>query len=372
MGNVFELNVPTKIYYGRENFGDSLKRVNESSDLLNTSILVVTTGGSLYKNGYIDLLKNELNHFGQCNIFDQITANPKLEEIEAAIDFARRNNISTIVGFGGGSAIDAAKAVSAGVKSTISVTDMFRSGVEPKEALPIIAIPTTAGTGSELSKATIINDVEMRVKGGMRGNKLYPTVAIVDSAFTDSMPFGVTMETGFDVLAHAMESYVSKKASPYTMMLSEYVLRNAGNAIRVLIENLIDKKARDVMSYCSMLMGINLGNASTALPHRMQYPLGIHSGISHGAGLAMLYPSWIKHEREVEKEKIDAILKILGVCDIKDILSPMGLLKCIKDTGISREECMKLKNEVAGSINNDSLAQKEGIIELIYQESWEI
>ena len=107
-----------------------------------------------------------------------------------------------VVGFGGGSALDAAKAIAVGIAEKEEIKEFFDSGREPEHTLPVIAIPTTAGTGSELSKAAILTDEVQKRKNGIRGKVMYPVIAVVDSFFTESVPQQITMETGFDVLAH--------------------------------------------------------------------------------------------------------------------------------------------------------------------------
>ena len=191
-----------------------------------------------------------------------------------------------------------AKAVAAGAGTSEDIDEYFYNGRELVDhVLPVIAIPTTAGTGSELSKAAIITDDVRRIKSGIRGAGLYPKVAIVDSIFTESVPYHITMETGFDVIAHAMESYISNAASPFTRMQSEYAAAIAGKMLPRLASDMQDTEARKYMSYASMIMGINLGNASTGLPHRLQYPLGAMTDTSHGAGLSALYTAWVYYEQ---------------------------------------------------------------------------
>ncbi len=368
----YSLYVPTKVHYGRNITQSVIETIQSSTNILSGRIMIVTTGGSLYRLGYMESLINVLEKSGDVVTFDEISANPRLSDIEKGIEIARNENVDCVIGFGGGSSLDAAKAISAGtVMKETGITKTFREGTEPTNRLSLIAIPTTAGTGSELSKAAIINDEERGIKGGLRGEKLYPDIAIVDSAFTDSIPFKTTMETGFDVLAHAIESYLSRKSTPFTAMLSEYVIKEAGKAIRELITDLNNKFARDVMSYCSMVMGINLGNVGTALPHRMQYPVGVHSCSIHGEGLAIIYPTWLKYEAKYEIEKVNIVKQLLGISDIKELLMKMELYKGMKDIGIQFEEIGKMVSEVSGSIENDSAVAEENVIRKIYEESWE-
>lgn len=372
MTNNYSLYVPTKVHYGRKIIEKAIETIQSGTNIMSRRILIVTTGGSLYRFGHIEMLADILNKSGDVIIFDEISANPKLKDIEKGIEIARKEKVDCVIGFGGGSSLDAAKAIAVGaLLENTSITEVFRGGIEPTDRLPLIAIPTTAGTGSELSKAAILNDEERGVKGGLRGEKLYPDAAIVDSAFTDSIPFKTTMETGFDVLAHAIESYVSRKSSPFTAMLSEYAIREAGKAIQELISDLNNKSARDIMSYCSMIMGINLGNVGTALPHRMQYPIGAHSHSSHGEGLAILYPAWLKYEEKYEKDKVDKIKHLLGISNIQELLEHMELYKGMKDVDIQFEEVERMTMEVSGSIENDPASVEENVIRKIYIESWE-
>ena len=268
---LYQVAIPTKIYFGRNIWEEALK-VQEA--ILQGNVMIVTTGRSLYRLGYVEELRKCLQNCSCIKnivIFDTISANPKLSEVRKGILLGKQERTDVIVGFGGGSAMDAAKAIAAGVKSEVRIEDLFYQGGEPgADTLPVIAIPTTAGTGSELSKAAIITDDVRKIKSGIRGRALYPFAAIVDSYFTESVPFQVTMETGFDVLAHAAESYISRSASPYTKMQSETAIQIVGKYLPRLAENLKDEKAREKMSFASMIMGINLGNASTCLPHRLQ------------------------------------------------------------------------------------------------------
>lgn len=307
------------------------------------NIMLVTTGRSLARLGYVEELAETIRRCSSAErvlVFDCVSANPRLSEVRKGILEGKENRIRAVVGFGGGSAIDGAKAIAAGVGMDEEIGELFYGGKEPGRALPVIAIPTTAGTGSELSRAAIITDEENRKKGGIRGAALYPKAAIVDSAFTDSVPFAVTMETGFDVFAHAMESYLSLAGSPYTRMQSEYGIQAVGKYLPRLAQDLGDKEARDRLSFASMIMGINLGNAGTCLPHRLQYPVGARTDTSHGAGLAALFTAWISCEHGHAPSVVER-----------------GLLEA-------------MASEVAGNINHDPAARDKEIIMKLYALSF--
>lgn len=379
--NIFQIDMPTKVYFGRQILEDAIQK---EAGFFQGKLLIVTTGRSLNRIGYVTRLREILRDMPKVDkilVFDQISANPKLHEITRAAALGTENGVNLVVGFGGGSALDAAKATAAAIGMQRSAEELFFDAIEPDErTLPIVAIPTTAGTGSELSKAAIVSDEATHKKGGIRGRHLFPKLAIVDSAFTESVPFATTMETGFDVLAHAMESFISRAASSYTRMLSEEAVRIVGTYLPGLAENLGDQEAREQMSYAAMLMGINLGNASTALPHRMQYPLGAYTDSSHGAGLAALYPTWIFHEYAVSEEKVKILIRLLtgaevgtaeqAAWEISHFLKRTKLPTNLRAIGVEEALLPTLTENVTGNLANDPLFSVPEIARTIYEEAW--
>lgn len=378
----YHINIPTNIYFGRDIWKESLKEIEY---VLNKNVMIVTTGRSLIKLGYLDNLKETMLKNTLINdiiVFDKVSANPRLSEAKEGIELAKKSKSDVIVGFGGGSAMDMAKAIALGAKADDAIEEYFYGNKEVgNEVLPIIAIPTTAGTGSELSRASIITDSEKKVKRGIRGDALYPKAAIVDSVFTESVPFDITMQTGFDVLAHAMESYVSKASSPYTQMQSECAIKLVGEMLPRLSLNLKDTEARKNMSYASMIMGINLGNASTGLPHRLQYPLGAFTDTSHGLGLAALYCAWLDYEYKYSQEKVEKMISTLmgenirgkNVCinEMQKFISSLKLPVTLKNMGIDRAQLRDMSEAVSGNLFNDPAAQEQDIIIKIYERAWE-
>ena len=203
----------------------------------------------------------------------------------------------------------------------------------------------------------------------------------MDSLFTDSVPFRVTMETGFDVFAHGMESYLSLAGSPYTRMQSECGIQIVGKYLPRLALDLEDKEARDKLSFASMIMGINLGNASTCLPHRLQYPLGAHTDTSHGAGLAVLFTAWINWEYEYAPAMVERGISLLmgqEICGkqacrekIRCFIEKLGLPLSLKELGVEKELLPVMASEVTGNVKNDLAAQEEEIITKLYAMSFD-
>ena len=374
-----KLNIPTKIYFGEGIVENTLE---SEKAILGNDVLIITTGGSLARLGHIDKLSEKLKGIlpGEVSIYDKISQNPDISEVAEAVAVGKEKKVTSVIGFGGGSAMDAAKATAVGIGSDIPVEKFLYESIEPgPETLPIIAIPTTAGTGSELSKGAIISSREKGIKTGIRGMAVLPKLAIVDPVYTWSVPLNVTMETGFDVFAHAAESFCSANANMFSEMLSETAIKTAGDSLRRLKADLDDHEARGRISYASMIMGLNLLNIGNCLPHRMQYPVGSATGTSHAAGLIALYPSWIGNEYDVAPEKINDIFSWLGLKNVhsceearsefEDFLKELGIYRTLSDLGVEEDDIDKLVSEVTGNLKSDRLSERDNILKDIYLES---
>ena len=376
----FVLDIPTKIHFGKTSVDDALTK---ETSLFGDVVMIICTGDSLKKLGFLDLLNEKINKVESIKkviYFDEVSANPDIEEIAKAIEIGKKESITSVIGFGGGSAIDAAKVVGFGVLSKNDIRDYIYKGTPVTgDVLPIISIPTTAGTGAELTKGAIVSSREKGIKTGIRGDLVTPVLAIVDPTFTYSVPYNITMDTGFDALTHAVESYLAVKADSFSEMLSEKAIKTISYSLRKLKENLNDYEARDNMSFSSMIMGFNVKNIGNCLPHRMQYPVGALTHTSHGAGLISLYPAWFGYEYEVSKEKVNEILKWLSYPEAKSakeakdsmrsFINEFGIYKSLTELGIESMDAKEIAAKVTGNLANDKLSEVEDIIETIYRES---
>lgn len=377
----FNLEIPTKIFFGVDVLSEAFKA---SKNIIKGKLMLITGKSSMRKLGYIDKIEKSLkenNDISEIVVFEGISPNPRVSEINDAINIGIKNGINVVIGLGGGSAIDAAKAIAVGIGAKENIDEYVLSQKNPgEETLPIVAIPTTAGTGSELSKGSIISFPEKNIKTGIRGENIYPKIAIVDPVFTYNVPKRITSETGFDVFTHAAETYLSKKANIFTEMLSIEVMKTVSKYLPLLIEDLNNKEAREKMSYASMLMGINLGNASTCLPHRLQYPIGAKTDSSHSAGLASIYKSWVYHSYEYSSDKYNLIGTIISgkkcnnkhevLNSLKEFLDKVCMNIYLSDLGILESDLQELCNNVSGSIESDHASCDENIIEKIYKSAY--
>lgn len=376
----FTFELSTKIYYGTNIIEEALKK---EAHMLAGKILVVTSGRSLETYGHLSrLLKSleDLPETEKVTVYKKVSANPQLEEVQEAVALGKLEKVQKVVGFGGGSALDAAKAVAVGIASEEKMEAYLLDGKEPtEETLPIIAIPTTAGTGSELSKGAIISSSFYHIKSGIRGKNILPCIAIVDAAYTWTVPKRITMETGFDVLAHAIESYMAVKANPFSEMLSEKAIKIVCENLILLYRNLNNREAREKMSFASMIMGLNLADVGTCLPHRMQYAIGACTESSHAAGLIALYPSWVQYEFEVNPKRFGQVLQWMGYSEIgtpiqarnvfESFLESMGVGYSLAELGFTEDRLDMLAEKVTGNLANDRLAENSGILKIIFRES---
>ena len=223
-------------------------------------------------------------------IFDGSAAEPPFENVDEALEICRSIDANIVVGVGGGSALDVAKGCAAMITNPGRLLDYAGTDKIPNRALPMIALPTTSGTGSEATPNAIFTDVQAKLKKGVVSPYLIPRVAIVDPALTLSAPAGVTAATGMDALTHAVESYTSRKATAQSELYSLEAIRLIALALRTAVHDGPNLEARRSMAIASFFAGIAIGNAGTAAVHALAYPLGGQFHIPHGVANALMLP----------------------------------------------------------------------------------
>lgn len=374
----FQYHLTTKIVFGRGKLSQLSELLPEYMD--KGTALIVSGKNAARKHGYLAQIEKYSKKAGwKTIVFDKISPNPKSDEINKAIKKIRKKDgkivCDLIIGLGGGSAIDAAKAISAGLYYD-SIEEIIGKTVD-QAYLPVIAIPLTAGSGAEVTKGAIITDTKIKIKSGIRGEALFPKVAIVDPELTLSLPPKVTAETGFDALTHAIESYVAGKASVTTDMYAEKAIELIAYNLERAIKDGSDIEARERMSLAALLGGMNIANASSCLPHRLQQAMGSVIDCSHGGGLAAVYPSWIRHAYPYAKEKFDNIAKIFGHTDCEEaIVEFMKRIKVdyrVKDFGAQKKQIKQFVSKVSGNLENDPMPLEmidKKLMKKIYEESF--
>jgi alcohol dehydrogenase class IV len=255
---------------------------------------LIVTDKQMVKFGYVKRLQELLIKAGlTSNVFDDTIPDPTDTVVLNGIDILKKNKNDAVIGFGGGSPIDTAKAIAVLSQYSKNIQDYKPPSTFDKKGLPIIAIPTTAGTGSEVTHHSVIIDTKSNnfEKISCRGEGFVPIVAIVDYELTLSKPRRLTIDSAIDTLTHGIEAYVSKKATMFSDRMALDTIRLVQENIYAVDKNPKDLKAREGLMLAATLGGLAFSNASICLVHGMSRPLGSNFKVPHGLSNAMLLPT---------------------------------------------------------------------------------
>ncbi len=370
----FIFHTPTQVVFG----ADTFKSTNEHVKNLGKKCLIVTGKKAMKKFGHLDKLKKILIEDNyKVEIYDNISNDAKSSEVNAASEICRKKNIDFIIGLGGGSSIDAAKAISVGFDIENIESLIGTNLKDEKKSIPLVAIPTTAGTGSEVTKGAIITDVNKNFKSGIRGKQIFPRIAIIDPLLSLTMPRDVAATTGFDAFTHLFESYLAKKSNYFTDMLSLEGLKIVLTKLPESLNKPNDLILRSQICFAALLGGINVGNASTCLPHRLQQAMGSVKEIHqpHARGLASLYPFWVNKVYKYRKQKIENLKKFLqndeeGIEFIIKFMDKIKINNKLSDYNVKKDHIEIFIKNISGNIENDPIENKdEKLIKEIYSNS---
>lgn len=294
----FQFLCKPEIIYGANSISylpSIVKSINSKSLLI---VVDKKFSETIFFSDLLNLLKKEnIKYF----IFNKIEGEPTTEIGDECGEFAKENKCDCVCGIGGGSALDTAKAASILITNEGSVKDFQGLNKVPKPGVPKIMVPTTAGTGSEVTFTAVFIRKDIMKKGGINSPYLYPDYAILDPVLTISLPPNITASTGLDAFCHAIESYISRKSNFLTEIISLYAMKLIWDNILIAYENGEDINAREKMLYGSFLAGISLANAGVTAVHSLSYPLGGRFGIPHGVGNAMLLPYVLESDLQNDK-----------------------------------------------------------------------
>lgn len=266
---------------------DALEQSKAVIKTLGTKALVVS-GKVMSRIGNVKLVTDLLDEIGiGWAVYDDITGEPDDVMIDGGVEAYKANGCDFLIAIGGGSPMDSMKAIGALITNPGKIADYM--GKEITNPLPpMVAIPTTAGTGSEATQFTIITDTKTSIKMLLKGAVLIPDVAVVDATFTVSSPKSVTNATGLDALTHAVEGYTSKKASPLTDVFAIDAVKRIFKYLPRAYQNGEDIEAREEMILAALEAGVVINNSSVTLVHGMSRPIGANFHVPHGLSNAML------------------------------------------------------------------------------------
>ncbi len=278
----------------------------------------IVSGKSMIKQGHVGTLTNMLDRNGIGSVvFSEIPGEPTDKMIEEGYALYKEEDCDFIIGIGGGSPLDSAKAIGILATSGGKISD-YNGKVITEKLPPLVEIPSTAGTGSEVTPFTIITDTEHDIKMLLKGDPLMPKVAVVDPLFSMETPKNVTVATGLDALTHAVEAYTSKKAFPESDLFAVSAVKRIFEFLPQAVSDGTNKVAREEMAIAAYEAGISFGNSSVTVVHGMSRPIGALFHVPHGISNAMLLKECLTYVADGAYERFASLGRAIGAAEDSD------------------------------------------------------
>ncbi len=342
--------MPTRIISGP----DSLERLGREVSRINRKCLLVTGRRSSRYSGALDKVQDGLLEAKiESVLFDQVEPNPSIETISEGAELARAKGIRWVLGLGGGSAMDAAKAIALMTVSQDDIRHFFKGMKPARPPLPIVVVPTTSGTGSEVTPFAVITDQQEGDKFGLAMPQLFPSLAFLDPKLTLSMPSSVTVDTGLDALCHAIEALFSSGRSVFSDLFARSAMDRVISNLSVVRAEPECLEARSQMQLASMFAGMAIADTATLLPHAMGYPVTVRYNLPHGRSTAILTPAFLERLKETEPERVEFVGRLLGnAADaptaMRGFIESMGVAPRLGAYGVHEDDVLVFSEQVQG------------------------
>jgi len=309
MYKAFSFTGAKKIVFGCGSFSGLVGQVRD----LRAKKPFVAVDGNLAKLGVGDRIAEMFDRGGmKAVLYDRVLPEPPLEQADEGAGLALKGKCDIVIGIGGGSAMDVAKAVAVVAAHGAEAKDFLGLNRVPGPGLPTIMVPTTAGTGSEVTFTAVFVRHDLKKKEGMNSMFMYPDLALLDPELTLSLPPQPTAASGMDALCHAIESYTSVIASPASEMFSLRAIGLIAENLRTCVHNGGNLEAREAQMLGSLYAGIGLANAGVGAAHSLSYPLGGKYGISHGVANTLMLPRIMEFNLPGALEKFADVAEMMG------------------------------------------------------------
>ncbi|MEA3485579.1 MAG: iron-containing alcohol dehydrogenase [Candidatus Aerophobetes bacterium] len=384
----FIFYLPTKVYFGSQ----TLKKVGKEAEKLGKKALIVTGRNFARKTGVLKKVDDLLKKAGvEVALFKEVESNPSLKTVEEGVDLSKREGCDVIIGLGGGSAMDTAKGIAALSTNPGSLTSYLGRNKVERTPLPIIAIPTTAGTGSEVTPyATFVNKKKKPPRKEMITDRLIlPTVALVDPQLTLSLPLSLTADSGVDALSQAIESYISRKSQPLSEIFALKVVELLAQYLPRVMRNPENLEFRSFCLYASLLGGIAIAHTGTVIVHGMSYRLTSEFGIPHGRAVGVLLPWVCEFNLGSDYPKFSSLARALGektenlseeerakksIEKIRELLLQVGIPQNLKEKQIKEEKIEEFAEEMMENrrkiLANPRLPTLSDLVEIYKKALW--
>jgi alcohol dehydrogenase class IV len=383
----FNYHQSTRLLFGKG-------RINELAEVVlgyGKKALLVTTPASIpaLKFQYERVIRILADKGIEVAHYDGVIPNPTVDVISAGAKIAREFGADVIIGLGGGSSMDSAKAISVEATHEGTCWDyLFYKTPQPdlSRLIPVVAVSTTSGTGSQVTQVAVITNTQVRDKSALYNNILYPQVAIVDAELMLSVPEFITATTGFDVLCHAFESIINPGTSAYVELLGWEAITIVNENLPKVLANLNEIEAREKMAWADTLAGLCIANSGVTLPHGMGMAIGgMYPAIAHGEALAIVYPAFARFTWQAAIPPFANLARVLNpdlktitdleaaekaVDEIDKFLKKIGLWISLRDKGMPESEIELLAKQcmvLPDYKGNPRVATEEEMIELVKQ-----
>lgn len=352
--------------------------------LRGSKVLIVSDPG-ITDAGIPDRASSILSRGGfACRVFSGIRSDPPIEDGHASVVFAKDYKPDVIVGIGGGSSLDIAKLTSAMLTNSGPIDRYAGMELIENPGVPLILVPTTSGTGSEVTSICVLSDTANKIKRGIVSRHLYARTVLLDPELTLGLPPRITAITGMDALVHAIESYTGRRATPFTDALNLEAIRSIGANLRKAYVNGSDPEARKAMLYASCMAGIAFSNTQNALDHAIALALGGRFHLPHGLLTAFICPWVMEFNLDAAREKFMRIASALGengqrvrpdeagctaVEAVKSLLKDLNISTRLRDYGIPQDEFSAIAKSTVGAArligNNPRDVTEHDVINLL-------
>lgn len=374
----FSYHMPADLRFGRglaDKIGDICKEIGGEK------VLVVTGTGSTKRSGLLDRVLDSLKAAGLgAAVFDKVTQNPLTTTVYEGVELAKAEGCGVILGVGGGSIMDAAKAIAFCTVNAGDVSDYIFGKKQGAGALPIVLLPTTCGTGSEGNQIAVLTNPETKDKKALYTMQVMPRVSVIDPDVMTTMPKSVLSSVGFDAFTHSLEAYTSKKANPITDAQALLGMQLLADDLPKLVSGEGGAAEWEAVSLAATLGGMVIGAAGVSAAHGMEHPASGLKNIVHGRGLAALTPPIVERLATADPEKFARVSVLLGGSGAEDcadsirrFLKAIDLSVKLGDLGITAEDvpwmtenCMKIS---IGNLKNAPMTFSREEVEQIYREA---
>lgn len=382
----FGFRLKTEFVFG---WGEA-DRLGELTRPLGKKAMLVTGRGSMSRLGVTDRVRHCLEAAGiDVVLFDHIEPNPRTVTVDAGAALARAEGCEVVVGLGGGSAMDAAKGI-ATVAAGRPGDSIFAYAIqgeswsrEPAGALPVVCVPTTAGTGSEANRYLVVTDPATNAKPGMGWTFTYPVLSVIDPGLMVSLPAVSTAHTGVDVFFHALEAYVHPDHTPVSDMLALEAIRLVKNFLARVYRDGSDREGRAAMALAAAYAGLAIDISGCVGLHGLAHPLSGWFDLAHGETLAMMAPAFLRYSCAGERERFATAAALLGeqgpegiVPGVQSLLRSVDLNRSLADAGVPyRAHLGDLVHDVfrymRGVVDVNPVPLDEGVVSRLYLEAAE-